>query len=69
MADPRQKVATEVWRRIFQDDPDGAAILEELANENVYNEQFVPGAPDHTAFALGRKSLVMEIMDKCGQDI
>lgn len=63
------KVAPEVWRRIFQDDPDGAAILEELAVENVYGDQFVPGSPDQTAYNLGRKSLVMEIMNRCGQDI
>lgn len=63
----RKPVAPEMWRRIFQDDPDGAAILEELAMEHVYAEPFVAGAPDATAFNLGARAVVMKILQRCGQ--
>lgn len=63
----RKPVPPEAWRRIFQDDADGAAILEELALEHVYVEKFVPGHPDQTAFNLGQEALVQKIMAKCGQ--
>lgn len=60
-------VAPEVWQRIFQDDADGAAILEELAMEHVYSEPFVAGAPDATAYNLGQRAVVIKIMQRCGQ--
>ncbi len=58
-------VAPEVWRRVFQTDQDGAAILEELFQEFVYREQLVTGDHDETCARLGEKRLVMFIAGKC----
>jgi len=65
VAEQRKPVPAQTWRRIFQEDPDGVAILEELAAEHVYSEQLVPGQPDQTHYNLGMKALVMKIMAKC----
>ena len=68
MSEQRTKVPAAAWRRIFQDDPDGLAILEELAMEHVYASPFVPGQPDTTQFNLGKQSLVLEIMRKTTEE-
>jgi hypothetical protein len=60
----RKLVPPEVWRRIFQGDPDGQAILEELTALYVDSSQFAPGQTDLTAYRLGKKDLVMEIICK-----
>lgn len=58
------KLDPKIYQRIFTEDKDGAAILEELAAEFVYGEQFMPGQPDTTAFNLGAKHVVMQLMER-----
>lgn len=53
---------TKIYQRVLAEEKDGAAILEELAAEFVYSEQFTAGQPDVTAFKLGCKHVVMELM-------
>lgn len=65
MADEqRRAIAPEIWQRVFQQDADGVAILEELTAQFVDSEQLAPGQPDLTAYKLGQKALVMHIIRK-----
>jgi hypothetical protein len=59
-------VPQSAWCRIFQDDPDGRAILEELAMENLYLSTFDPD-PLQMARKAARAELILEIMAKVGQ--
>lgn len=59
----------KIYQRIFQEDKDGAAILEELAAVFVYPDQFVPGQPDTTARNLGAKAVIMAIMERSADNI
>lgn len=68
MAEQRSKVPAAAWRRVFQDDPDGLAILEELAMEHVYASPFVAGQPDQTQVNLGKQALVLEILNKLTEE-
>lgn len=65
MSEEEKPIAPEIWRRVFQVDPDGQAILEELFTEFVYSEQLVPGDHDETCARLGAKRLVMMIASRC----
>jgi len=64
MADQIKRVSPEAWNRIFQQDPDGQAILEELFMMFVYPTQLVPGDELSTAANIGKKDLVCYIADK-----
>jgi len=58
----------KIYQRVLAEDKDGVEILEELAAEFVYNEQFVPGDPHATAFKLGCKHVVMELMRRAANE-
>ncbi len=64
MADKRQRVSPVAWHRIFQEDPDGVAILEELFMDFVYPTQLVPGDELETAANIGKKDLVIYLTNK-----
>lgn len=68
----RSKVKSElpdvVYNRLFQQDRDGVAVLEELAS--IYYDQlsFVPGDPHSTSFNEGARSVVLYIMGRAGSN-
>lgn len=54
----------QVYNRIFQQDADGAAILEELAAKYYDCDLFTEGQPDKTNFNLGARSVIVHIMKR-----
>jgi hypothetical protein len=66
VADDPNKVPAASWNRVFQQDPDGLRILDELAMENVYVSTF-DADPIQMARKAARAELVLEIMAKAGQ--
>lgn len=56
-----------LYQRIFQQDGDGAAILEELAAHFYDQDLFVPGQPDMTNFNLGQRSVIQYLMKRAAE--
>jgi len=66
MAEERTLVPEATWNRVFEQDRDGRAILEELYLEFVGTDPFVAGDPYATHVNLGKAEVVKHIMRKCG---
>jgi hypothetical protein len=59
----------EIYQRVFQQDGDGAAILEQLAAKYHHGTSHVPGDPYETAFNEGARSVVLYIMGRTGENL
>lgn len=55
-----------VYNRVFQQDPDGAAILQELALLFYDADPYVPGDPHGTSHNTGRQAVVRYLMQRSG---
>ena len=53
-----------IYHRLFEQDADGAAILEELCEEFFYRISFSPEDPYTTAYKEGQRSVLLELLDR-----
>jgi len=53
-----------VYNRLFQQDADGAAVLEELAARYYDRQSYVPGDPHATSYQEGQRSVVMYLLQR-----
>lgn len=65
--DERERPVAKMYYRIFQQDKDGQAILDELAALFYDRQSYVKGDSYETAFKEGQRSIVAFIINKCGQ--
>lgn len=66
MAEERTPIPEATWNRVFEQDKDGRAILEELYLEFADADPFVAGDPYATHVNLGKAEVVKHIMRKTG---
>lgn len=59
-------VRPEVYRRIFEQHPEGVAILEDLSRRFYDQPSFVPGQPDVVAYREGRRAVLIFIIQQIG---
>ena len=59
-------VDPSIYSRIFQQDKDGQAILDELAALFYDRPSYTKGDPYETAFKEGQRSVIALIIRKCG---
>jgi hypothetical protein len=55
-----------IYNRVFQQDGDGVAILEELAARYHDCQSYVQGDPHQTSFNEGARSVILYIMQRAG---
>ena len=65
--DLTKKVPDAVYNRVFEQDADGRAIIDELTTEYVLRVSHVPGDPYETAVRDGQRSVVLALMEKSGE--
>ena len=57
-----------VYNRLFQQDRDGVAVLEELAAMFYDQLSFVSGDPHATSFNEGSRAVILYIMQRAGSN-
>lgn len=57
-----------VYNRLFQQDRDGMAVLEELAAMFYDQLSYVPSDPHATTFNEGARSVILYIMQRSGSN-
>ena len=62
----RDPVDPSIYNRIFQQDKDGQAILDELSGLFYDRLSYTKGDTHETAFKEGQKSVVAFLIRKCG---
>lgn len=56
-----------VYHRLFQQDADGMAVIDELAARYYDRPSYVPGDPCATSFHEGQRSVILWILQRAGQ--
>lgn len=64
MKNPESELPDLVYNRLFQQDRDGVAVLEELAGRYYDKLSYVPGDPHATTFNEGARSVILYIMSR-----
>lgn len=59
-------VDNKIYNRIFQQDKDGQAILDELSRLFYDRSSYVKGDPYDTAFREGQRAVVSYLIHRCG---
>ena len=59
-------VEPNIYDRIFQQDKDGQAILDELSALFYDRPSYVKGDPHETAYKEGQRSVIALIIRRCG---
>lgn len=62
----KERPVSVAYARIFQEDKDGQAILNELATLFYDRQSYVKGDSHETAFKEGQRSVVAFLIRKCG---
>lgn len=57
-----------VYNRLFQQDADGAAVLDELAGKFYDRQSYVQGDPHQTSFNEGARSVILYIMQRASSN-
>ena len=60
------QIPDKIYNRVFRQDADGVAILEELTSLYHDCQSYVPGDPHATSFNEGARSVVLYLMDRAG---
>lgn len=66
MKPKEQEIPDLIYNRLFQQDADGIAVLEELAGRYYDRSSYVAGDPHATSFNEGARSVVLYILGKAG---
>lgn len=66
MKPKEQEIPDLIYNRLFQQDADGIAVLEELAARYYDRISYVAGDPHATSFNEGARSVVLYILGKAG---
>lgn len=66
-ADTELKIPDAVYHRVFQQDGDGAAILQELAAKFYDVPSYVPGDPHGTSYNEGARSVILYLLQRSSQ--
>lgn len=57
----------KIYHRVFQQDGDGVAIIEELSQHFYDQDLYAPGDQFLTAFNLGQRSVIQYLMKRAAQ--
>lgn len=57
-----------VYNRLFQQDADGVAVLEELAGKFYDVPSYVPGDPHATSFNEGARSVIIYLLQRAASN-
>lgn len=66
MPKPVEPVEAKIYVRLFQQDRDGQAVLDELARLYYDRASYTRGDTHETAFKEGQRSVVAYLIRKCG---
>ncbi|KAB0665645.1 hypothetical protein F6V25_07945 [Oryzomonas japonica] len=66
MTKRRDGLPDAVYNRVFQQDRDGAAILEELSSKYHDCASYVVGDPHATSFNEGARSVILYLFKRAG---
>jgi hypothetical protein len=61
------QIPDSIYNRVFQQDGDGVAILEELTALYHDCQSYVPGDPHATSFNEGARSVILYIFKRAAQ--
>ncbi len=61
-----EPIGSKIYSRIFQQDHDGQAVLDELARLYYDRASYSQGDTHETAFKEGQRSVVAYLIRKCG---
>jgi hypothetical protein len=68
MNNNKQELSDIAYNRLFQQDRDGVAVLEDLASKYYDRMSYVTGDPHATSFNEGARSVILYIMQRAGSN-